>query len=129
MPQLSLAWTVADGPGGNQDDPRWEDVDSRLQTLKARSGTVALDLVNPPEIGPQGLQVFCDQGNFLLMLSELTADDHEVRGYTNASADHDGVGVLGNAWDGRMVCQDFEIVRTVFAELFTSGDVARTLLS
>ena len=73
--------------------------------------------------------MFCDQGNFLLMLSELTADDHEVRGYTNPTAEPGRLVVLGDVWDARMVCQDFEIVRKAFAEFFTSGDVARALLS
>jgi hypothetical protein len=132
MQQLSLSWTIGIGlsaKGGLQKQPQWEDVESRLQEVRDHSGAVTLYLVDPPEIGPQGLQVFCDRGNFLLMLSELTADDHEVRGYWNPDAEPGQTEILGDMWDTRMLCQDFEIVKNALMEFFNSGDVEHSLLS
>lgn len=106
----------------------WSDVEDRLERVRSR-GSVGLDILDAPEIGPQSLQVFCDRPGFLLMLGELSAEDHHVRTFSNPDTAPGTVEILGNSWDARMICRDFSLVKTVFREFFDTCDVSRAVLA
>jgi hypothetical protein len=131
MHQLSLYWTVGESGdlrGGNQKKPTWPEIEMWLEQARTDSGVVGLDIVDGPEIGPQGLQLRSDQGNYLLTLGETDSDDYHVRSFTNYDAKPGRVDIVGDYWDCGEVCTDFSIVTRVFREFFDSGDVSRDLL-
>ena len=131
MRKLSLAWTIgSDGncQGGNQKNPAWPDIEARLEQLRTRSGSVTLDILDGAEIGPQCLQVQCDRGNYLLSIGEVDEEDYQVRSFTNRDAESGRIEILGNAWDSRLICSDFNIVKMAFKEFFDLGDVSHDLL-
>jgi hypothetical protein len=129
--QLSLKWgyhRYGPGSGGSRRITDWPAVDEALEIVKNESGSVELSIVDPPEIGPESVQVFAETGNFLLTLFELTEDDSHVRSFTNPDIESRQVEIGGNLWDSRMITKDFAIVRRAFREFFDTGDVSRDLL-
>jgi len=131
MHTLSLSWTIGAGPGrvgGHKRAPAWSDIEEKVSHMRTQPGSVGLYIIEGPEAGPQSLQVFCEGGNYLLMLGELDEEHHFVRSYTNKHAKQDMVEIAGDLWDVRMVCYEFDIVMRAFREFFDRGDVSRELL-
>jgi hypothetical protein len=130
MHQLSLSWGLDVGPncrGGNQRDPQWTDIAPLLESLKSRSGTVGLDILNA-ETGPQTLQVASEHGMYLLTLGEINQDGYNVRDYTNPRASAGQTMIHEYLWSSQMLCWDFDIVMQVFKQFFDTGDVSRDIL-
>jgi hypothetical protein len=131
MQHFSLSWTIgvgSDCQGGKQKKPSWLDIEAQLEQLRTHSGSVTLDIVDGAEIGPQSLQIQSDRGNYLLSIGEVDEEDYQVRSFTNKDAEPDRIEILGNSWDSKLVCSDFNIVRQAFKEFFDSGDVSHGLL-
>lgn len=131
MPHLSLTWTFgsgADARGGTQKSPEWHHIESLLERLRDRSGSVTLSIIDAPESGPQLLQVFADNGQYLISLGEIVDGDYDVRSYSNDSSRIERIEILGNLWDGKLVCSDFSVVQQVFTQFFRDGDVSVNLL-
>lgn len=88
-----------------------------------------MDRVGGSEIGPQTLQVLADQGLSVLTLGEDTGEDYVVRTFTSGLAAGQQLKVLGNTWDPRLICENFDVVVQVFREFFETGNVSRELLN
>ena len=132
MSSLSMSWTLGYGQncrGGNKKGVSWADIEKTLLEVQEHSGTVTLDVVDGAAIGPQSLQVE-KEGNFsILSLGEYDGEDYNVRSFTNDSTEEQPIEILGNLWDARMVCSEFNLVIKIFKELFETGNVSQKLLS
>ena len=131
MSKLSLSWSSgvgAGGLGGNKINPEWSDIEEALARLTTYSGTVTLDIVQIPDIGPQSLQVRGEQGKYVIMLGELDENDHNVRTFTNMDAGPGKIEILGDRWDSRIVCLDINVVTRAFREFFDTRNVSLEIL-
>lgn len=132
MKNYSLSWVVGVGDqanGGNKKFPVWQDVDCYLDKVKRGKGSLTLSIVGGPDIGPQFLQVFSDEGKYVLSLGEDDGTDYVVRSYLNPELKNSEYEILGDIWNGELVCLDFSIVKEAFEEFFLIGDVSLKLLS
>ncbi|ALB41515.1 hypothetical protein AA650_14510 [Anabaena sp. WA102] len=132
MSSISLSWTIGFGKscrGGNRQNVILDDILEILTEITEKSGTVTLYLINGSELGPQSLQVQTEKGYFVLSLGENDEEDYIVRTYTNLSSDLQQVIILGNLWDSKLVCTEFDVVIKIFQEFFEVGDVSRDLLN
>lgn len=75
------------------------------------------------------LQVRTEKGKYLLMLSETTEDDYEVRSYWDKSQPDEKVCILGDYWPARQVTRDFDLVYKIIKEFFDTGNVSAVLMN
>jgi hypothetical protein len=132
MKRYSLSWTIGisdKAQGGNKRLPTWQDVDFHLGEIEGGKGTLTLNVVGGPNVGPQFLQVISDDGKYLLSLGVDDGADYVVRSYLNPRIKGMEYELLGNIWGGELVCLDFSIVREAFEQFFLTGDVSSNLLS
>lgn len=132
MKNYSLSWVVGVGDqanGGNKKFPVWQDVDCYLDKIKRGKGSLTLSIVGGSDTGPQFLQVFSDEGKYVLSLGEDDGTDYVVRSYLNPELKNSEYEILGDIWSGELVCLDFSIVKEAFEEFFLIGDVSLELLS
>jgi len=132
--RYQLSWAV-DGvgfadvqPRGLLSDPSWSDVLRILNFARGGRGTVQLSLLDPPEVGPQELQLILQGHRGILMLGVLTENDHFVRTLWNPDTPAGSAELGAYNWDQRTVCSDTRIFEEVFLEFFQSGDVSAELL-
>lgn len=126
-----MSWVIGSAGkshGGNAKDPGWIDVQRMLNEIAEHAGTLTLNRIDGPEIGPQNLQVQTEGGFSVLSLGEDNGEDYVVRSFVDGSADLGTVRIMGNEWSRKLVCNDFEVVRKAFEEFFSSGDVSREIL-
>ncbi len=131
MSSFSLSWAIGVGDGrrgGSEKNITWSNIERKLLEAKEFGGTVTIDLMNAPEIGPQSLQMQTQNDCFLLSLGEDEGEDYIVRTFTNMKAEEGYIEILGNLWDSKLLCYYFEIVIDVFKEFFDTGNVSRRLL-
>ena len=132
MITFSLSWVVGFGQssrGGSKDDVSLDDVMNILNKVLKDSGSVTIDVINGPEIGPESLQVGSEAGLSVLSLGENDGEDYVVRTYTADSFYTQQVSILGEMWDLNLICKDQNIVKDIFKEFFLTGNVSRNLLS
>ncbi|POD78639.1 hypothetical protein BKM17_07610 [Pseudomonas syringae group genomosp. 3] len=132
MRKYSLSWVIGVGDqvnGGNKKLPAWQDVDYYLDKIKIGKGSLTLSIVGGSDTGPQLLQVFSDEGGYVLSLGEDDGTDYVVRSYLNPELKSSEYEILGNIWSGELVCLNFSIVKEAFEEFFLTGDVSLDLLS
>lgn len=132
MRKYYLSWVLGVGDqanGGNNKIPAWQDVECYLAKVKEGKGSLSLSVVGGPEIGPQLLQVFSDEGKYVLSLGEDDGADYVVRSYSNPELKNIEYEILGDIWCGELICLDFSIVREAFEEFFLTGDVSLEILS
>ncbi|WP_421552933.1 DUF6911 family protein [Pseudomonas yamanorum] len=132
MKNYCLSWVVGVGDqahGGNKKLPAWQDVDYFLDKIKKEKGSLTLSIVGGSDTGPQFLQVFSDEGKYVLSLGEDDGADYVVRSYLNPELKNSEYEILGNIWSGELVCLDFAIVKEAFETFFLTGDVSLELLS
>ena len=132
MKNCTLSWVFGAGDqasGGNKTLPAWQDIEFYLDEVKRRNGSLTLNVVDGPDVGPQLLQVFSDNGKYVLSLGEDDGEDYIVRSYLNPELKGSEYEVLGNTWGGELVCLDFSVVNDAFEEFFLTGNVSRSLLS
>lgn len=132
MKKNSLSWVIGVGnkaEGGSKDLPAWSDVDFYLGVIEKRNGSLTLSVFDGPSVGPQLLQVFSDEGRYVLSLGEDDGVDYIVRSYFNSELQGSEYEVLGDVWSGELVCLDFAVVREAFEDFLLKGDVGRSVLS
>lgn len=132
MKTYSLSWVVGVGDeahGGNKKLPTWLDVDCCLDKIKKGKGSLTLSIAGGPDIGPQLLQVFSDEGKYVLSLGEDDGMDYIIRSYFNPELKNNEYEILGDIWSGELVCLDFSIVKEAFETFFSTGNVSLELLS
>ena len=132
MFSLSLSWVIGSGRnrrGGSKDDASLDDVLKLLKEALESTGSIALDIMDGPDVGPQSLQVEAEGGRSVLSLGENDNEGYSIRSFTNPSGGEQQVNILGNLWDSKLVCTDPDIVISVFKEFFETGNVSRELLS
>jgi len=108
---------------------KWADIESRLDRMGTRYGSAELALVNKPDIGPQILQLFSENGNYVLLLGEDDGQDYNTRSLSNTTSGTEPIEVCAYVWGPSQVCQDFTIVKRAFKEFLDTGDVSRELLN
>jgi hypothetical protein len=131
MSDYDLSWTVGIRPhcrGGNKDAAESDDVARILNEIRDHSGSMGLERLNGPEIGPQSLSVETEGRYSVLMLRD-TREDYIVRTLTNTDHDSGFIEIIGDLWDARTVTSNFDLVVQVFKEFFETGDVSREILS
>lgn len=131
MHSYTLSWTFGVGEackGGHIKNPKWSDIEEKLLSLQRGQGSVGLEMISGPDIGPQNLQVEADDGHYLLSLGEDDGEDYIVRTLDNPKCDEYQVGILGNLYSSRQICRDVGLVIRAFDEFFSSGDVSRDFL-
>jgi hypothetical protein len=114
---FSLSWVIGSGEyaqSGTTDNVQLDNVIVTIELVLNKSGSVTLDIIDGDEIGPESLQVETEGGKSVISLGENTGDDYVVRTYTNESAIDGKVSILGNEWDLKMVCEDTNIIITIF---------------
>jgi len=129
---LSVSWVIGSGAnaqGGSTDVVNLDDVIVTLEKVLEKSGSITLDVVNGPEVGPESLQVESEAGLSVVSLGVDNGEDYVVRTYTNDSGDSEKITILGNEWDPKLVCGDESIVKQIVEEFFTTGDVSKNFLS
>lgn len=110
--------------------PSAEEVLSTLALVEGRSAVVGIKIIPEPDFGPYDLVVEMQNGTYLILLQEYSADgESDVRMLFNESAGSGQVDILGYMYGKRSVTNDFETVKAVFLEFLRTGDVARSLLS
>lgn len=132
MIAFSLSWVFGFGlqaKGGRKKLPSWEEIFSCLKEVKGCKGSVTLDLLTDTDIGPQSLQVLSDNCKYVISLGEDNGTEYFVRSYTNISLAGIELEVLGDVWDGVLVCTDFNDVEKIFKQFFLAGDVDKKLLN
>jgi hypothetical protein len=132
MKNYTLSWVVGVGDqakGGNKKLPAWQDVEFHLDEIEKEGGSLTLNVVDGPDVGPQLLQVFSDNGRYVLSLGEDDGENYIVRSYFNSGLKGSEYEILGNNWSGELVCLNFSVVKDAFEEFFLTGNVSRSLLS
>jgi hypothetical protein len=131
MNRYKMTWAIDSkfNEGGNLMDPGLDQVMEKLASIAFCPGSVTLRRFDGPVIGPQCLQVLGENRQYLITLGEEDEDDYNVRAFTNKAAVNGKVLILGDFWDKRMICTDFQLVVDVFKEFFRTGDVSRDILS
>jgi hypothetical protein len=132
MFSIYLSWTVGSGSdccGGNKKTDSWNDIYLTLEKVLSHSGTVTLDIINAPEIGPQSLQVQSDGGFSVLFLGENSSEDYEVRTFNGSPREAEQTFILGNIWNSNLICADSEVIVKIFHDFFELGDVSHDLLN
>ncbi|MCY7259316.1 DUF6911 family protein [Pseudomonas protegens] len=127
-----LSWVVGVGEqagGGKKKLPTWQDVNFYLDQIKDGKGSLTLDVIDAPDVGPQLLQVISDAGKYVLSLGEDDGSDYIVRSYFNPDLKDSEYEILGDVWSGKLVCLDFSIVKNLFEEFFLTGNVSSRILS
>jgi|APAra7269097289_1048552.scaffolds.fasta_scaffold04148_2 hypothetical protein len=133
MKLISLSWVVqVDFPatGGCIYDPAWDVVAEKLDLVLRTDGSVILDAEDDADRS-RSLQVQVERGNFLLTLGVESENEWIVRGFENqnVSAPGEMIALRGGFWNSTKICNDPEIVTSVFREFFESGDVSNQYLS
>ena len=129
---LSISWVIGSGEsalGGNQKNVQLEVIMQKLNDILSDAGTLTVKVINDDEIGPEFLQVQTEGENSVVTLGEDDGEDFNVRSFTNNTQQKDKITILGNRWDPRMICQDKEIIRNIFNEFVTTGNVSKNLLN
>jgi hypothetical protein len=124
--KIIISWAyLNDGlsVGGNSALENWDDIRPYLIKLENQAGALDVDLVDPVDPGPIGMQLASENGVYLVTLLQATDDDTYVRSYHNTSAPAKMVEVLGNFWDARQLTNDFSLVITWFKEFCEKGDI------
>lgn len=132
MSEYLLSWSVgvnADRRGGRRGEATWADVKSILDEAFAQSGTVTVDVIGGPEVGPQSLQVRTANGLSIITLGVDNGEDYIVRSYSGGRAGTASVEILGDVWASDSICPDFKVVTHVFKEFLDTGDVSAEFLS
>jgi hypothetical protein len=128
---------------GNIPSPTWEFIESNLNEIRQDGGTARLYIQKLTSMMPEGklsprapdgkqwyeiiksLELMFDEGKFILNFSEDKGDDIDIISYWNPGADPALVAILGDSWDGRMICADFNIAVKFFKEFFETGDITK----
>jgi hypothetical protein len=129
---FSLSWVIGFGEnaqGGTTDNVQLGNVIAAIELVLNESGSVTLDIIDGDEIGPESLQVETEGGKSVISLGENTRDDYVVHTYTNESAVDGKVSILGNEWDLKMVCEDSNIIKTIFKEFVLTNKVSKNILT
>lgn len=132
MSYISLSWVIGQGEdsdGGSKDSPSLNKIVEYLERILENSGSITLDIIDGPEIGPQSLQVEAEGGNAVISLGEDDGDEYIVRTYTNKFATEKEVAVLGNLWDSKLICEDADELRDIVKEFVATGTVSQDKLS
>ena len=130
--KYSMSWTIGVGEncvGGNAKDVQQQELISTLTDVIRSNGTLTLSIVDAPEIGPQELSVEIENGNAVLALGEDDGEEYHVRSYNNHAPLAEEVEILGNLWDGRMVCHGKDEIMAIFSAFYMDGDVSKEILS
>jgi hypothetical protein len=130
--KIVISWTyLNDGlaVGGNREVDNWDDIRPYLVKLEKQAGALDVDLVDPADPGPIGMQLASENGIYLVTLLQSTKDDTYVRSYNNTSAQAEMVEVLGNRWDARQLTNDFSMVAKFFEQFCKKGDVSSDWLA
>lgn len=128
---FSFQWMIGWGQNANRGttrDFKPEEVMETLDLIFEKGGTTAVSIVNPPRISPRTLEVQTEGGQILVLLTELTEDDHCVRTLYDETRKKEKIEILGDYWDSRTLCDDIEFVKTIVNEFFETGDVSREIL-
>lgn len=132
MNKYAMSWVIgasSESTGGNVINSVWSNIRQMLAKVNDQAGVLTLSKIDGPEFGPQNLQVQTEGGFSVISLGEDNEEEYVIRSFVNDSAIPGVIRILGNEWDRRMVCADFQVVYRVFENFFNSGDVARELLS
>lgn len=91
----------------------------------AGSGIIVLSNTGNPEFGPEKLELYMENGNFLLMLGVNEEDgDYSVRTLPNGNVKKGLMTVMGEKYPAEAVTTDVGRVLEAFNEFSQSGDVA-----
>jgi Family of unknown function (DUF6911) len=126
MNQYEISWYIGNHHGSLQ-RPTWDEIVSTLAHARERDGVVTMNVLNEQRIGP--LQVRTERGFSVLTLGEETESDYDVRSFFNPDAEATSMAILGDLWDMRGVCADFEMVIQAFKQFYETGDVSHELLN
>jgi hypothetical protein len=119
---------------GKKHSPTWEHVEFYIHGFRKYSGGATLSLLKPIRKDADGdtwyetikaLELLVDKGSFILNFSENKDNEPDVISYWNPNADPTKVEILGNCWNGRMICKDFDIAIKYFKEFFETGDITK----
>lgn len=127
-----VSWNIGRGSDwrdGRKSNAAWSDVERILREAQEESGTVTVDIVGGPEIGPQSLQLKTENGRSVIMLGVDTGEDYIVRSYSRASTESGMAEILGDLWDEKSVCTDSAVIARAFNEFLEIGDVSTDLLT
>lgn len=108
---------------------RWDDVMYHLKFLQLRRGSICLERMDAPDIGPFSISVAGENGYYLVTLLEASEDETEVREYTNLKVESEMIEILGNFWHSSFLISDYDLVCSMVEEFFKTGDVSRQWLN
>lgn len=130
MIEFSMSWVVmGESSGGNDENVSCKEVITKLRLLMSKGGSLNIDILNGPEIGPQNLSIACEQNNFVVSLGEDDGEDYIVRTLKSENNGGGQIVVLGNYWDADLVCNDEKLVERIVINFLESGDVSREILN
>lgn len=129
---ISISWTIGCGAqckGGNKKGVLLTDALVILDEVWKGNGTLGLSHVDGPDIGPQELTIEVENGDAVVSLGEDDGEDYYVRSYANPTPTAERIEILGNLWDGRMVCSSREEIISIVKSFIETGDVSKDILS
>jgi hypothetical protein len=131
MNKYIFTWTqgVSDhAQGGHLKNFVWNDIFNKLNEINGNPGTLSLELIEGPEIGPQLLQIQTERGRYIVSLTEDDEEDSMVRSFINPAGGDQKIDILGNYWPETTVCDDFSMVIKLFKEFYETGHMTSEFL-
>lgn len=133
MIYINLSWMIGIGSTyyySNNQDLNLNDILNILREISDKSGTLSIEIVDPPEVGSQSLQINTEAGNFIIMLTDLdNNEDYDIRTYTNLCIEAKKINILGDTWDSKLICIDYDIVAKIMQDFLENGNVSKDLLN
>ena len=91
----------------------------------AGRGVVILKCRPTPDIGPEKLELYMDDGNFFLMLGVNEENgDYIVKTVTNEKMPNNLIAIMGEKYPARAITNDVGLACSAFNEFARLGDVA-----
>lgn len=128
--KIDMSWILGYGAGakgGLESDPSLVDIEYYLGKVCEARGSVTLDLKGYCGYDFSSLQVMADDRNFLLILGVDDGTDYVTRSYQGEVQRE--VCILGDYYDGSLVCTDAAVVFDVFRRVVSGLEVPSDILS
>jgi hypothetical protein len=131
MIAIDLSWIIKTiYHSSNSQELEIKDILNVFNEVHEKSGVMSIDIANPSSVGPQRLQIRTEAGNSIIMLTEFDDDDEDhIRVYINVLPIVEKVTILGDIWDSRIICTNYDIAKRIVQEFVETGNVSMDLLN
>ena len=125
--KFSVYWST-NNLGGNIENCSWDNIFEKLKSIKNKSGSLGISVLDGPDVGVQNLDMRADGNLYLVTLGEDDGNDYIVRSYFDPIRIEEMIDILGDKYDARSLISDFDLIIRIFKEFFCTGDVSHEIL-